>query len=285
MFDVFLRKIVEDGKAIFPSEFCLSDEETLAEGSDHKKSVESLKRQLDSWLFSGQYLNDPVDIDTVEFKPHWFKTFEMSEDLYMKLERSAALMSVDPAFRLKQTNDNSGICVTKTTADNFVYVLEAVKKKLNPKALVDEIFRLYEIYRPYRVLIETVAAQIVLIPLLQEEMIKRNLFFQIQEVKPMTDETKAARIRGLVPHYANGRIYHASNLKDLETELLEFPRATHDDIIDALSYQAPFWKAIQTNETQREVPHGSMLWWKRQSRPQLTRIGGMFADLMPAARR
>lgn len=253
-------------------------------GWDHKKSVESLKRQLDNWLYSGQYLNDPIDIDTVEFKPHWFKTFVMNDVLAGKLAKCAALMSVDPAFRLKQTNDNSGLVITKTTDDNSVYILEAEKKKLNPQGLLEEIFRLYDAYKPYKVLIETVSAQIVLIPLLQEEMRKRNVYFQIEEVKPSTNETKAARIRSLVPHYANGRIFHAQHLKDLEQELLEFPRGTHDDVIDALSYQSTYWKGIHIAAKTDDAPQGSLNWWKKQSRPRLTRMGSMFADMIPAGR-
>lgn len=256
----------------------------MQEGWDHKKSVESLKRQLDNWLFSGQYLNDPIDIDTVEFKPTWFKSFTMTDELAKKLSKSAALMSVDPAFRLKQTNDSSGLVVTKTTEDNLVYILEAVKKKVNPQGLIEEIFRLYDAYKPYKVLIETVAAQIVLIPLLQSEMQRRNVYFQIEEVKPSTNETKAARIRSLVPHYANGRIFHAQHLKNLEQELLEFPRGTHDDIIDALSYQSTYWKGVYVAEKTDMAPEGSLNWWKKRSRPQLTRMGGMFADLLPAGR-
>lgn len=277
-----MRKVLENGKPIFPSEFCLTDLETEQPGWEHKKSVESLKRQLDNWLFSGQYLNDPIDVDTVEFKPHWFKPFMMDEALGHKLSRSAALMSVDPAFRLKQTNDNSGICITKTSDENFVYVLEAMKKKLNPKDLVDEIFRLYDIYKPYKVLVETVSAQIVLIPLLQSEMQKRNVYFQIEEVRPSTDQTKAARIRGLVPRYANGQIFHAPHLKDLEQELLEFPRGTHDDIIDSLSYQVPFWRGVTNNPHHDEAPYMSMNWWKKRIPSGQTRIGGMFADLLPS---
>lgn len=282
MFSVFVRKVSENDKIIFPGKFVATDAELAMPGNELKKSIESLKRQLDPWLFSGQYLNDPIDADTVEFKPSWFKTFFLDEALGMKLNAAGALMSVDPAFRLKQTNDNSGICVTKTTADNFVYVMEAVKKKLNPQGLVEEIFRLFNIYKPYKVLVETVSAQIVLIPLLQSEMQKRNVYFQIEEVKPSTDQTKAARIRGLIPRYANGQIFHASHLKHLEQELLEFPRGTHDDIIDALSYQVPFWRGVTSNPANQEAPYMSMNWWKQKMPSNRTRIGGMFADLIPS---
>lgn len=284
MFDVYLRRVVEGGKAVFPRKFVLTDEEIKMPGNENKKSVESLKRQLDAWLFSGQYLNDPVDIDTVEFKPHWFQTFRPSEELSLKLRNAPTIFTVDPAFRLKQTNDCSGLVVAKVTSDNLVYVVEAIKRRLNPKQLIDEIFRIVGLYKPYRVMVETVSAQIVLIPLLQEEMRKKDVFFQVEELKPSTNETKAARIRGLVPHYANARIFHAPNMKELEAELIEFPRGAHDDLIDALSYQIPFWKAGSVSQPTQEAPYWSLNWFKSQRKAPVTRIGGMFADLMPVRR-
>ena len=77
----------------------------------------------------------------------------------------------------------------------------------------------------------------MLMDLLQAEMRKRGKFFNIQEVKPDSNETKAARIRGLIPHYSNRRVYHMGTMYALEEQLIEFPRGQHDDIIDALAYQ------------------------------------------------
>lgn len=228
-------------------------------------------------------MNDPVDSEAVEFKPAWFKNFQMDDLLAMKLSKVGALLSVDPAFRLRQTNDFSGLVVTKTTEENFVYVLEAKKKKVNPKGLVDEVFNLIDIYSPWKVLVETTAAQIILIDLLKDEMMKRNKFFIVEEVKSSTLETKAMRIRGLIPHYANGRVFHAPGLKDLENELIEFPRGVHDDICDALSHQIHFWKGVMQAPAQPQFPTNSWGWWKKQQPNRLTRVGRMFEDLMPRA--
>ena len=277
-FDVYLRKANEGGKAIFPKEFCLTDTDNI-DGS--KKSLETLLRQKSVWEFSGQYMNDPVDEDAVEFKPTWFKQFTWDEETTKKLSKAAAILSIDPAFRLKQTNDFSGLAVTKTTEDNFVHILEAKRIKVNPKGLVDEIFRLVDIYAPWKVLVETTAAQIILLDLLKEEMMKRNKFFVIEEVKASTLETKAMRIRGLIPHYANGRLLHAPGLKNLENELLEFPRGTHDDISDALSHQIHFWKAVKDSRPREEAPYWSLNWWKKQRKPDQNRIGRMFRDMIP----
>lgn len=285
-FDVYLRKASEYGKAIFPTKFCLRDDDVgveKAKGHD-VRSLESLKREKDIWEFSGQYLNDPVDEDAVEFKRSWFNEFVMDESLSRRLEKGRTILSVDPAFRLKQTNDFSGLVVTKTSTDNLVYVFEAQKIKVNAKDLVDRIFVLAQRYQPDKVLVETVSAQVLLLELLKQEMRKRDVFFTIEEVKPSTTETKAARIRGLVPQYANGRIFHSHGLKDLEAELIEFPRGVHDDVIDALSYQIPFWKGGGTSKAKQEDPYWSLNWFKKQ-RPKTTVIGGMFRDLVPQRHR
>lgn len=288
-FDVYLRKACESGKVIFPTKFCLQDSEVESNLQLLKRdvrSLESLKREKDAFEFAGQYMNDPVDVDSVEFKPDWFRVFDMTDELVHTLAGARTIISVDPAFRLKQTNDFSGIVVTKTTVDNFVYIMEAEQKKVNAAGLIEEIFRLVEIYKPLKVLIETVSAQVLLLDLLRDEMRKRDKFFNIEEVKTSTTETKAMKIRGLVPNYANGRIYHRRGLKELENQLLEFPRGTHDDIIDSLSMQIPSWKkALLSIARESESPYGSLNWWKKQTGTrQFTRIGSMFRDLVPARR-
>lgn len=247
-----------------------------------RKSLESLLRQKSVWEFSGQYMNDPVDADAVEFKQNWFQTFKMDDVLASKLNKVGAILSVDPAFRLKQSNDFSGLVVTKTTEDNLVYVLEAKHCKVNPKGLVDEIFNLVEVYAPWKVLVETTAAQIILIDLLRSEMIVKNKFFIVEEVKSSTMDTKAIRIRGLIPQYANHRIFHAPNLRDLENELIEFPRGTHDDVVDALSHQVPYWKSMAPSPTKAEYPEGSWGYWKKNHmRPRnMTVIGRVFGDMV-----
>lgn len=286
-FDVYLRKASEYGKVIFPSKFCLTDAEVAtikALGRD-VRSLQSLKREKDIWEYSGQYLNDPVDADAVEFKPAWFQTFIMDESMSKRFEKSRTILSLDPAFRLKQTNDFSGLVVTKTTTENFVYILEALKLKLNAHGLVERVFKLVDIYKPDKVLVETVSAQILLLDLLKNEMRKQNKFFTIEEVKPSTTETKAMRIRGLIPHYANGRVFHANGLKDLESELIEFPRGVHDDMIDALSYQVPFWRGVMSARPKMEDPYFSLNWFKKQRKSNYTVIGGMFKDLIPQRQR
>ncbi len=283
-YDVYLRKVIEKGKIVFPDAFCLTEKERLERLVDDPlsklESVERLKAS-NRGKFFGQYLNDPLDDALLEFKREWFQQFniEAGTSLASEFPIAPVLISVDPAFRLKQTNDDSGLVVTKTLSDNNVYVVEAKGIKVNPQQLVDEIFRLVDKYVLIdKVLLETVTSQIMLMDLLQAEMRRRGKFFVIQEVKPDTNETKVARIRGLIPHYSNRRVFHAPALYSLEEQLMEFPKGMHDDIIDALSYQVKFWKPFNVAEVHRDYPEGTYGYIKQHHLRKPIILGGLFND-------
>lgn len=278
-FDCYLRRAEESGKVIFDKEYCRTDKEqaVLAALGQHKKSLETLKRNPAQ--YAAQMNNDPLDDDLIEFKRDWFIRLERAPELMVKLAKIAPIISVDPAFRLKQSNDFSGISVTKSTPEGSVYIFEAKQVKMNPSDLVNEIFRLVHVYKPFKVLIESVSAQILLIDLLKNEMKKRKVWFTIEEIKSNTTETKAMKIRGLTQYYSNGCIFHLGQLVDLEAQLLEFPRGTHDDIIDSLSMQIPFWQFQNPTKVQPKDKEFTWSWWKGKTHQPKSGIQKLFNDL------
>jgi phage terminase large subunit-like protein len=49
---------------------------------------------------------------------------------------------------------------------------------------------------------------------------------------------KEVRIRGLIPYYSSGSIYHIEGkCGDLEEEAIRFPKGAHDDVLDSAAYQ------------------------------------------------
>jgi phage terminase large subunit-like protein len=66
-------------------------------------------------------------------------------------------------------------------------------------------------------------------------MRKRGKFLPIVELEHKQQQ-KEIRIRGLIPRYASGSIFHIE-CKDLDEELITFPRGLNDDIADACAYQ------------------------------------------------
>lgn len=284
-YDAFVRKAIENGKTIF-KDIVLTDleKENLERQGVSVESIETLKRVMTPLFFSGQIMNDPLDDDLVEFKRDWIIKFDRSLETSKLLSDSQAVLSIDPAFRQNQTNDFSGIAVTKKASDGMIYVLEAKQLKVNPQQLITEIFRLVDIYRPKKVMVETVAAQVMLLDLLRNKMRETGTFFTIEETKTNTSETKVMRIRGLIPYYANGQILHAPGLNDLENQLLEFPRGLHDDIIDALAYHQADWKVTKVEKRPDGEKPYTWNWWKKQSgmgQHTSGNIKKLFGDLLP----
>lgn len=284
-FGVYLRKAVENGKVIFPGDpnsygFCqVCLEHSLGQ---KLKCLECLRKSKSAHSFSAQYFNDPVDSEAVEIKTEWIRKYPFTDENIKLLRDVKGILSIDPAVRLKETNDYTGIVVTKVTQDRFIYIVEAIQKRMSPADLINEVFRLVDSYNVGKVLLETTSAQILFLDLFKQEMIKRNKFFVIDEVRSSTKETKAVRIRGLIPFYANGMVLHKPGLTDLEDQLLQFPRNTHDDIIDALSHQVPYWKAQPGKSTPPTLaPHGSLNWWKKQTtNSHSERVRKLFGDLI-----
>lgn len=167
---------------------------------------------------------------------------------------------MDPAVKNKETNDPTGIVITKVTEDSEVYVIVAKQKKFLPNELVSEIFNLVDVYSPEVVTFEMVSSEILWEPLFLQEMKIRGKHFRFEKHEPGTKESKSIKIRKLIPYYARGQVFHAPGLTELERQLREFPRNNHDDIMDALQAQIPYWKGTVVIKTKNLTKY-TQAWW------------------------
>ena len=185
--------------------------------------------------FSAQYLNDPVPEEDADFKRTWFNYYDES---HMRGKLLNKFLVIDPALSQDKTADFTAMVVVGVDEYNLIYILDIVRERLSPNALIDGIIRLVEKWQIVDVGIEMVAFQkTIAYSLRDDERFKRRPF-HISELKP-NERSKHERIKGLQPLYENGKIYHGKHLSNtlyLEDELVRFPRGTKDDIIDALSY-------------------------------------------------
>jgi phage terminase large subunit-like protein len=258
VFDCYIRAVVENGRLIFPEDFC---EVRSQPGDDQKKELLEIQTQLGPYLYAGNYYNNPVADELVEFKQEWFRKFNY-EDVAKEIVGAKTIMSIDPATKNKETNDPTGFVVSKVTVDGFVLVMEAKAVKLRPNEMIEEAFRLISIWKPDVVLIETVSAQILWIDLFKQYMAKHKIFVRLEEYNPGTKETKPAKIRKLIPYYARGQVRHAPHLMELERQLLEFPRNANDDLMDALQAQIPYWTGTTSSSNVPTVKYTEE-WWDK----------------------
>ena len=229
-FEKIRKPAIEDGKASWPEMFSLNylEEERLKYTSLGKTDIWYRERMCQA-----------ISEESKLFKREYFKYWK-PEDLFVREERDLIRLgfnfyiSVDLAISEKQTADDTVLCVVGKKQDRPEwYIFEMLGGKMDPLKTIDNLFYLYEKYRPIKVGIESVAYQKALFYFIEEEMRKRGLYFMIDELK--SQNKKEERIKGLQPMYKTGVIYHREDMLKLEDQLLSFPYGLHDDYPDSLS--------------------------------------------------
>jgi predicted phage terminase large subunit-like protein len=253
-YDVMIRKVIENGKIIFPRKFNLA--------FDKKKKVwdkstapcmdfiDHLRAGTTSAEFAAQYMNNPIDEANQLFKPDYFKYYDR------RPERLYISMTLDPAISEKQSADYFAINVSGMDENYNIYVLDTLKGRWRVSEQIDNIFSMYEKWHPNVVGLEVVAYQKALKGWLEEKMRQSGNYFPITELKRNTNESKEFRIKAMEPFYREGKVFHAKWMKSLEDELLTFPKGKHDDEVDALASQLDL--LLPADSAQHgEVPAGS----------------------------
>lgn len=217
------------GKPSWAAKYCMTDVEAKETG---KVSLEDKKKQLGSFVYSYEMLNQPIDDSIAEFKKQFIQ--HATEDDIKHITYNT-FITIDTAVSEKDSADSTGVCVNRVSVENKFYIT-AYKLKVNPKDLIDHLFYLWETYNPVAIGIEKTIYLLTIKPFLDDEMRKRDKFLIIRELEHRQTQ-KEARIRALIPRWESKSIFFVGNCDDLIQEMRVFPRGTHDDVLDAAAYQ------------------------------------------------
>lgn len=214
---VFYDKAIrDDGSLMFP------------ERLTHEFLFEQKKR-LGSYVFANQYQNQIIPLEDRVLKPEWLR-------YYLELpEKKTTFAFIDPAISKADTADYTGIVVIECDVNKTWYLKYAHRHRLNPTEIVDFVFKLQEEHGCHGIGIEDIAYQKALLYMVHEESMRRNKHPPVRGINAGTGQSKEIRIQGLVPRFEWGRILLKQGMSDFEKEYLEFPRGSHDDLLDALS--------------------------------------------------
>ena len=149
-FDVFIRRAYEGSME--------SDEDFtgLFPGKFSRKHLKKLYEQQGPYIFSTQYLNDPVPEQDATFKKNWFQYYEPAD---MKGKLLTKFTAIDPAISLERDADYTAIVTIGVDEFRNIYILDVRRKRLDPKGILDTIFEVYHWFSPVSVGIEDVAFQ------------------------------------------------------------------------------------------------------------------------------
>lgn len=220
----------------FPA-IATEDEEMRKKGEPlwkEKFSIEKLRKTeiaLGPYEFSALYQANPISSENQEFKENWFKERTWAEVEALDTRKFA---TIDPGGK-ELENDYSGIVRNYIDRQNN-WNIKAMRVHFNSIELINHIFKLHDEGFEKIGIEETVYLKAIK-PFFDQECRKRNKFPNIIPLKH-AGRNKEVRIRGIIPRYSSGSIYHiVGECKDLIGEELVFPKGAHDDTLDALAYQ------------------------------------------------
>jgi predicted phage terminase large subunit-like protein len=175
--------------------------------------------------FAKNMSNDPMGADGDLWTPDDFR-YPGEEGLDPVTHM---MLSIDPAVTTKKSSDFTGLAVVSWSAQHrrcTVHAASAIKVQPGP-LLRDRVLAILD---------EHPQIGLILIEVNQgQDTWKAILHGMPVKVKAVNQtEPKFTRAEGVLNHYQRGRVIHARRLVDLEQQMCAFPKAPHDDMVDAV---------------------------------------------------
>lgn len=286
-YDVMVRRIVEDGKHLFPKKFNLTfdaaKKKWVKPEGVSMDFINFLKKSLTPGMWSSQYLNEPIAEEDQKFRKDYFKYWD---------KRPAGLfvgLTVDSAIGQKKESDSTAINVTGMSDDQQLFVMDKMKGHWKISEIIENVITMYLKWKPDIVAMEDNGFQIAIKEGLEAAMRAKEIYIAVQGLTHGSDRSKEMRIEALEPFYRAGLIHHANWMKDsdLEIELMSFPKGAHDDEIDALSMQLEILCPGDSAFVSDEPKPGTMAWETRECdrAAHAMNVESFFQDLIPRENR
>ncbi len=257
-FRVLVQKVFDD------------DGELIWKELYNKEWAETTRNQQGSYIWSAQYLLDPVPESEMEFKREWIQIFrDIPKDINDEEIALEKLIVVDPITAKKTTStshDRGVVLCAGWDKRRNIYILDyKLYSRAKESELFDGVFGLSEKWGTKKVLWESVAYQAQGAINLEEKSAQYGRSLQVIQVRP-GHRDKDVRIRTMIPHFERGQLYIRYWMDELISEIMRFPYGRTKDIVDAMAYALEYimkkgarkvdasrWKSVQ--------PQGARAWY------------------------
>lgn len=223
-----------------------------------RKTAEEFKELREDFIEQGmpevyacEYLNNPVDDSIRYFRKNDF--LPMTEE-----DRKKDLtyyITADLAISLKERADYTAIIVGGMDENGQIQIRNVFRDRLTGDEIVALLLSLQKIYNPLAVGIEDTQISKALGPYLNRAMMESNVYMNLVPLKPHRMD-KIMRARSIQARMRAGGVKFdktADWWPMFEDECLTFPRAKHDDCVDALSYQGILMDSMSEGRTVKEI--------------------------------
>lgn len=204
-------------------------------------------REIGSIEFNRAFRNLVTDADTKVIRDGWlqFANLQVDPDFQRAAQANElfTITSYDTATSVGDDADYSaGVALAVHPPSRRCYVLDAWHARQTVAQQAAQIYREYQHYRPYRILIEKAGQAVVDEWLISEYPEVRPI---VETVRPVVG--KVQRLQAVTPLFERGEVILSSHLdpeaagwtpgrENVIQELWDFPVGKNDDQVDALVY-------------------------------------------------
>jgi phage terminase large subunit-like protein len=216
------------------------------------------RRELGTTKFARGFSNRPMEAGELRIHPDWIHYWEVPPG-----NDWLTLIGIDLASSQGAGNDWTGICLVKVNpVTGHQRVTEARHYQLRFPEKIALVKRLYADHRPEGFVIELAAGGREL-----AEHLVAKTSIPVMPVKTRPGAGKAARLDRVTPLLQNGQIQFSPMLDpegaevndvvgNLVKELLTFPVAAHEDIMDAFVHVSNYAQLLYPGEMDETEPIG-----------------------------
>lgn len=202
-------------------------------------------------VYACEYLCNPVDDSIRYFRKNDFLPIT-EED---KKKNLTYYITADLAISEKERADYTAIVVGGMDSNGQIQIRNCIRERLSGDEIVSTLISLQKVYNPLAVGIEDTQISKALGPYLNRAMIETGIYMNLVALKPHRMD-KIMRARAIQARMRAGMVKfdkQADWWPQFEEECLTFPRAKHDDVVDALAYQGILMDLMAEGLSQEEV--------------------------------
>lgn len=202
-------------------------------------------------VYSCEYLCNPIDDSIRYFRKGDFLTMT-AEDLK---KNKTFYITADLAISEKDRADYTAILVGGLDSNGQLHIVNCIRERLSGDEIVATLLSLQKVYNPLAVGIEDTQISKAIGPYLNREMAETGIYMNVTMLKPHRQD-KIQRARSIQARMRAGMVKfdkQADWWLTFEDECMSFPRAKHDDVVDALSYQGILIDKMTEGMTQDEL--------------------------------
>ena len=236
--------------------------------SDFKKLKEDYNRQGMPDVYAQEMLNYPVDESTSYFKrPDFIEIPKFTLDaIATKQKKLTYYAAVDFAISTRDRSDYTVIAIGGIDSDGIMNIVDIRRGRWDALEIVDEMFAVQKKYQPYYFVTEKGAIEKAIGAILKREQLARDTYMSLYPMTPTKD--KQSRARSFQARFRAGGVKFdksAAWYPDLEEEMVRFPKARHDDQVDALSWLGLVVDQVQSADSPEEEEEYEYQLAKKQS--------------------